>query len=98
MPFSEGRKKPNPVEHKGLGLKITSIRFCILEKRPKKTSNQCETKTDNRRKTKANNQCKIKKINSFIRSQVDVFWLSSPLLFASISLSLDRIKRVFIAV
>jgi len=40
-------------------------------------------------------QCKIKKISSFTRSPAEVFWLSKPLLLASISLILEIIWRVF---
>ena len=39
----------------------------------------------------------MKKINSLIKSSVEVFRLSKPLLLASVSLILAKIWRVFIA-
>lgn len=81
--FSEGRKKPKPPKARDLGQKYGSPGFSEIEKR--EAPNACF-------------QCKIKKISSFTRSLVSVFGLSMPLLLASISLILDIICRVFMAV
>lgn len=75
-----------------------------LKKVPLKSTNFRENRTKNgdfRRKTKKmrlwmeKNQCRMKKMSSFISSPASVFGFSIPLLFASISLSLEIICIVF---